>query len=448
MPRDLADLTDAMLTAARRAGADAADAVAIDSASVSIEVRQGKLEQAERSESLDIGLRVFIGQRQAIVSSSDARDATLAQMAERAVAMAREAPVDPTSGLADPGQVSATRDAAALDLWDDGPEPSAADLETAARMAEAAALAVPGITQSQSADASHTRRHVHMAATNGFSAGNRRTDHSLSATAISGTGTTMQRDWDHDSRIHRADLRDAAAIGRRAGERATAMQGATRPPTGTWPVLFDERIAGSLISHLTSAINGQAIARGQSWLLNALHHPVLPDHLTLTEDPHRRRVPGSRLWDGEGLATTKKAIVQAGILTGWTLDLATGRKLHLPSTANAARSVGSPPAPSLSNLHLTPGAHSRDDLIAQMGEGLYVTSLIGSTINPNTGDYSRGASGFWVKGGQISHPVHECTVAGSLPAMLRRIIPANDARQHISWVIPSLLIDGMVIAGA
>lgn len=257
----------------------------------------------------------------------------------------------------------------------------------------------------------------------------------------------MERDWDHDGRIHQADLRSAEEIGQIAGQRAVARLGATRPKTGIYPVLFDERIASSLIGHLLGAINGSAIARGSSWLRDALGQQVLPKGLSVIEDPHRRRVSGSRLFDAEGLATRVNRIVDDGVLTGWTLDLATARKLGLESTANASRSAGSGPSPSVTNIALTPGTASREDLIALMGTGLLVTSMIGSTINPNTGDYSRGASGFWVENGEITHAVNECTIAGNLRDMLLRIVPANDARTHLSRVIPSILIDGMVLAG-
>jgi len=447
MTMALTDLTAAMLTAARAAGADAADAIAIRSTSISVEVRGGKLDEAQRAEGIDLGLRVFIGQCSAIVSSSDQRPATLARMAERAVAMAREAPPDPTQGLADPGQLGTRRDYAALDLCDPGPEPDAASLQQAALTAEAAAMAVPGVTQMESSGAGHGRYNVALAATNGLSVDYSRTDFGLSATAISGTGTGMERDYDYDSRLHRADLRDAQDIGHSAGMRAAAMQGARRPATGTYPVLFDERVAASLIGHLLGAINGSAIARGSSWLRGAMGQQVLPAALSLTEDPHLPRRNASRWLDAEGLPTQRRQIVADGVLTTWTLDLATGRKLGLASTANAARSAGSAPSPSVTNIALTQGTASKADLLGQMGTGLLVTQMIGSTINPNTGDYSRGAAGFWVEQGQITHPVNEITIAGNLRDMLGRIVPANDARTHLGRVVPSLLIDAMVIAG-
>jgi PmbA protein len=266
--------------------------------------------------------------------------------------------------------------------------------------------------------------------------------------AFTGEGTAMERDWAAEGRTFAADMPEAEGIGRLAAERALMRAGAVKPRTGTFPVLFDERVASSLIGHLLSAANGMAVARGATWLRKALGQQVLPKGLNVIEDPHRPRIAASRPFDGEGLPTQRRMIVEDGILMGWTLDLATARKLGMASTANASRGVSSPPSPATGNIDLTPGTASRADLIAQMGTGLLVTSMIGSTINPTTGDYSRGAAGFWVENGQISHPVNECTIAGNLRDMLLRIIPANDARAHLSTRVPSILMDGMTLAGA
>ncbi|WP_085047216.1 TldD/PmbA family protein, partial [Brevirhabdus pacifica] len=312
---------------------------------------------------------------------------------------------------------------------------------------EAAALEVPGISKIDTASAAYGARRLHLAATNGFSGGYSRTDRALSCVAITGEGTGMERDYAGEVRIFQSDLPSPEEIGRLAAERTIARAGARQPGTGTYPVLFDERVSGSLIGHLLAAINGSAIVRGSSWLRDAMDQPVLPDALSLVEDPHRPRVGGSRPFDGEGLPTARRAIVEDGVLRGWTLDLSSARKLGLASSANASRGVSSPPSPSAGNVTLTPGSHSRDDLVAQMGTGLLVTSMIGSSINPNTGDYSRGASGFWVENGEIAYPVNECTIAGNLRTMLRGIIPANDARQYLGRVVPSLLVEGMTLAG-
>ncbi|GAA6191064.1 TldD/PmbA family protein [Phaeobacter sp. NW0010-22] len=441
-------ISHALLEAAQKAGAHSADAMVVQGTSVSVDVRKGALEHAERSEGTDLGLRVLLGHRQAIVSASDSSPATLTAMAERAVAMAREAPEDPYSGLAETDQLAQNTDYAALELFDPTPEPTPKMLQDDALAAEAAAAAVEGVTQVSAAGAGYGEHRVHLAASNGFSSGYARTSRSTSCVAIAGTGTGMERDYDGDGRSFQADLRDPADIGRTAGERAIQLVGARKPATGSFPVMFDERISSSLIGHLMAASNGSAIARGSSWLKDCLGEQVLPDHLSVIEDPHRKRVSGSRPFDAEGLPTQRRAVIENGILTGWTLDLSSARKLNMTSTGNAVRGVSSPPSPSSWNLELTQGAQSRADLMRDMGTGLLVTSMIGSTINPNTGDYSRGASGFWIENGEIAYPVNECTIAGNLRDMLMRIIPANDARTHLSRVVPSLLIEGMTLAGS
>ncbi len=447
MTQSLADLTAQILDAARKAGAQSADAIAVDGTSVNIEVRGGKLENAERSEGIEIGLRVLLGQQQACVSSSDTRPEALVLMAERAVAMAKEAPIDRFAGLAEPSQIATDTDCARLELFDASEEPDPAALQLDSIRAEAAAMEVQGISQVQTASAAYSRRRIHLAATNGFAGGYERTDRSIVCTAISGTGAAMERDYDYDARIFQADLKSAELIGRTAAERAVARQGARRPKTGTYPVLFDEKISSSLIGHLIAAINGSMIARGSSWARDLLGKQVLPTELSLIEDPHRPRTSGSRLFDSEGLPTSRRAIVDKGILTGWTLDLSTARQLGLESTANASRGTSAPPSPSAGNLELTFGDKTHTDLLRDMGTGLLVTSMIGSTINPNTGDYSRGATGFWVENGEIAYPVNEVTIASNLKDMLRRIVPANDGERHLSRVVPSLLVDGMTLAG-
>lgn len=448
LPARLAPLADALLKAARDAGAEAADVLVSEGQSISIDMRKGGLEHAERAEGMELGLRVLLGQRQACIASSDARPETLQAMAARAVAMAREAPEDPFAGLADPAQLSDLRDAAALDLFDPAAEPSPEALQADAARAEDAANAVAGVSQVDSASAAWGQQAVWLAASNGFAGGYVRSSRHISVVAITGSGTGMERDWCAEGRIFAADLPDAAEIGRSAGERAVARAGARKPPSGVFPVLYDERIASGLIGHLLAAINGASIARGSSWLRDAMGQRVLPQGITLTEDPLRPRRGASRPFDAEGLPARAKSLVADGVLQTWVLDLASARKLGLSSTGNAARGVSAPPSPSTTNLLLTQGADSKQDLLRDMGTGLLITSLIGSTINPTTGDYSRGASGFWVENGQIAYPVNECTIAGNLRDMLLRIVPANDARDHASAVVPSLLVDALTIAGA
>lgn len=445
---DLPDLAQKLLDVAKSAGAQAADVVLFSSESRSIEVRDQALEHAESEEALELGLRVLMGQKQAMVSISDSSDEALAEMAARAVVMANLAPDDPYIGLAEPDLLSDVRNAQGLDLSDPEPAPSAQMLEDIARRLEAASLDVPGVSKNDGAGASVYRADVHLANSNGFAGGYGLSQFSTSASAISGDGLEMESDYAFEARTHFADLPAPEVVGRLAGTRAVERAGARKPPTGAYPVLYDERIASSLIGHLLSAVNGASIARGSSWLRDAMGETVLPASLSITEDPFRPRVFGSRPFDAEGLRKTRSDIVKDGVLQRWTLDLATSRQLGLESTANASRSPGGAPSPSLTNIALTQGTASRAELLAEMGTGLLITSMIGSTINATTGDYSRGAAGFWVEKGEITYPVNECTVAGNLRDMLMTLTPANDARTHLSRVVPSLRVEGLTIAGA
>ncbi|EBA02596.1 PmbA [Rhodobacterales bacterium HTCC2150] len=447
MAENLANMAKALIKAAKGAGADAADALVVEGQSVSIDVRAGALEQAERAEGIDLGLRVLIGQRQAIVSFSDANPDLFEGMAERAVAMAREAPEDPYIGLADPDQLAKDYDVDALEMFDPSAAPSPAELQDDAMRCEAAALAVSGISQVSGCGSGYGAQKVHLEMSNGFSGGYRRSSRSTSCVAITGSGTEMERDYAGESRIFQADLPSPEEIGALAAERTIARAGARKPNTGAYPVVYDERISSGLIGHLLGAVNGASVARGSSWLRDKLGEQVLPKGMSIIENPHRVRISGSKPFDGEGLATARRMVVEDGILQGWTLDLASAKKLGMQSTANASRGTSSAPSPSIGNIELTAGSKSRAELLAEMGTGLLITSMIGSSINPTTGDYSRGASGFWVENGEIQYPVNECTVAGNLHEMLAGIEVANDGQSHLSRVVPSILVQGLILAG-
>lgn len=446
-PYPLSDIADRLLGAAQAAGADAADTVVTEDMSLSVDVLNGALEHAERSEGREAGLRVFVGKRQACVSAASFSDTSIAAMAERAVAMARTAPEDRFSGLAEPSDLARAWDIDAFELNDPAPEREPAELKDDALAAEASALQVAGVTKVASATAAVGRRRFHLSASNGFSGGYTRSSQHVSCVAITGHGTEMERDYFGEVRTFRADLPPPDEIGRVAGERAVARAGARKPPTGAFPVLFDERVASSLIGHLLSAVNGSAVARGASWLSDAMGEPILPSGLSVIEEPHRPRVSGSKPFDAEGLPTRNRYIVEDGRLVGWTLDLATGRQLDMQSTANAARGGAQPPSPANHNITLTQGGSDPVGLMRDMGQGLLVTSMIGASISPTTGDYSRGASGFWIENGEVTYPVNECTVAGNLRDLLRTLVPSNDARTHQSRVIPSCLVEGLTIAG-
>ena len=445
MPNDATlDLLSGLIGRARQAGADAADAVLFDSTSLSVSYRLGKLEHVERSEGGNLGLRVFIGKRMAIVSSSDRRQAALDEIVDRAVAMARAVPEDPYCGIADPDQLAT--ELPDLDLIDPD-EPSAETLSDRAREAEEAALAVAGVTNSEGASASFGRSLAVMVASNGFSRITGSTGSSISVSAIAGGGTAMETDYDHTSAVHAGDMETAAKVGRTAGERAIGRLGARKAATARVPVIYDPRVSRSLLGHLVGAITGGAIARGTSFLKDSMGQDVFAPGISVIDDPHIRRGLRSRPCDSEGVANRRRALIDDGRLTSWLLDLRSARQLGLPPTGHAVRGTGGPPGASPANLFLAPGTEAPEALMADIADGFYVTGLMGSSVNGVTGDYSRGASGFWIERGRIAYPVNEVTIAGNLKDMYRALVPANDLVHRTGMDAPTVRIDGMTVAG-
>ena len=439
----LTDLAERLVTAARRAGADAADAIALRSVSLAVEVREGAVEESERSEGDDVGLRAFVGRRQAVVSTNDVK-LDVAQLAERAVAMARAAPEDPFAGLADPAQLA--RDIPDLDLLD--PDlPTVALLEERAKRAESAALAVKGVTKSGGASASAGIGGMVLVTSGGFRGAYLNSAQSVSMTAIVGEGTGMERDYDYSSTLHGADLDSPEKVGRTAGERTVERLNPRKVETKRVPVVFDRRVAGSLVGHLAGAINGAAIARKTSFLKDKLGERLFAAGIDVIDDPRRKRGLRSRPFDAEGVATKRLAVVQDGVLASWFLDSATARELGFATTGHAQRGVSSTPTPGPSNLHLSAGSDTPEALIADISEGFYVTDLIGMGVNQVTGDYSRGASGFWIEHGKRSYPVSEVTIAGNLVDMFRAIVPANDLEFRFGTNAPTLRVEGLTVAG-
>ncbi|WP_431303561.1 TldD/PmbA family protein [Sediminicoccus sp. BL-A-41-H5] len=433
---------NALLEAARRAGAEQADALLVHSASLSVQRRLGAIEELERAESTDLGLRVFIGKRVAIVSGTDASPAGFAALAERAVAMARVVPEDAMATLLDAPAPGIT-----LDLGD-ALEPDADSLLARAALAEEAALAVPGVTNSEGASAGWSRGTRALATSRGFFGEYTRASHSISATALAGTGTGMQRDYDYASAAHLADLDDAALLGRRAGEQAVARLNPVRAKSARLPVLYHPRVASSLIGHLVNAINGASIARGTSFLKDALGQQILPRGMFVMDDPLRPRGPRSRPFDGEGQPGQRRALIEDGVLTTWLLDGRSAKQLGLATTGHASRGTGGPPSPAPTNLWLEPGAITPEALMADIQEGLYVTELIGMGVNGITGDYSRGAAGFMIRDGKLAEAVGEITIAGKLPEMFLAMRAANDLEFRRGSDAPTIRVDGMTLAGA
>ncbi|HEX7197929.1 MAG TPA: metallopeptidase TldD-related protein [Dongiaceae bacterium] len=438
------DLLDDLLRRARKAGADAADALLVEGASLTVAERLGRPEKLERAEGQDLGLRVLIDKRQAIVSSTDFSTRAMDELISRAVAMARVVPEDPFCGIADPSEIATS--IPDLDL-SDPEEPTTETLIERVRAGEAAARAVPGVTNSEGAEASWGRSRIALAASNGFRQGYALSHSGISVAVIAGEGTAMERDYDFSSVVHASELEDPALVGRRAGEKAVRRLNPRKVATTKVPVIFDPRVANGLVGHLAGAVNGASIARGVSFLKDKLGQRVLPAGLDIVEDPLRRRGLRSAPFDGEGLPTQRRKLVEDGVLTTWVLDLRSARQLGLKSTGNASRGTSGPPSPSTRNLHLEPGPLSPKELMADIASGFYCTELIGFGINNVTGDYSRGAAGFWIEKGEIAYPVSEITIAGNLKDMFLNLTPANDLVFRYATNAPTIRIEGLTVAG-
>jgi PmbA protein len=440
----LSTLAQRLVEAARRAGADAADAVAMRGISQGVEVRDGRVEESERSEGDDVGLRVLVGQRQAVVSTNDVSGDGVARLAERAVAMARVAPDDKYAGLADPSLLA--RELPDLDLLDPV-VPSTADLERRASEAEAAAMNVKGVSKSGGASASVGIGGMVLVTSTGFHGSYLRSSHGISMTAIVGDGTAMERDYDYTSAPHAADLRTPESVGRTAGERTVARANPRKVETCKVPVVFDPRVSGSLVGHLSAAINGAAIARKTSFLRDRLGEQLFAKNIRIIDDPLRRRGLRSQPFDAEGVNVKRLALIDEGVLTTWLLDCATARELGLATTGHAHRGVSSSPSPGPYNLHLEAGEASPTELISDIKQGFYVTDLIGSGVNGVTGDYSRGASGFWIENGKMTYPVSEVTIAGHLLQIFKSMVPANDLEFRYGVNAPTVRIEGLTLGG-
>ena len=439
----LIDRAERLVKAARSAGADAADAVALRSLSLGIEVREGAVEESESAESDDFGLRVLVGKRQAVVSSNDL-SGDIAAFAQRAVAMARAAPEDKFAGLAEEALLA--HDFPDLDLTDNT-LPNVQQLEAMARAAEQAALAVKGVAKSGGASASAAVGGMVLVTSDGFRGAYLGSSHGISMTAIAGEGTGMERDYDYSSVRHAADLESAGTIGRNAGERAVARINPRKVSTRKVPVVFDRRAAASFVSHLANAVNGASVARKTSFLRDKMGQKIFADGIRIVDDPLRKRGMRSRPFDGEGVAGKRLALVEDGVLRSWILDCATARELGLTTTGHAQRGASSTPSPGGSNLHLEGGRVSVDDLIADIKDGFFVTDMIGMGVNMVTGDYSRGANGFWIENGKRTFPVSEVTIAGSLLDMFRMLTPANDLEFRYATNSPTLRVEGLTVAG-
>ena len=444
MSGEMLERLQGLLARAKKAGADTGDAVHVESRSLSVAQRLGAPEKLERSESADVGLRVFVGKKQAIVSSSDISDDALGELAERAVAMAAAVPEDPHCGLADAEQLAT--EFPTLDMCD-AHEPDAETLIDWANRAEDAARAVDGVTNSEGAEAGWGQARVSVIASNGFAQTYAGSHYSLSASVLAGTGTGMERDYDYTGAVYGDDLESPEEIGRSAGERTVKRLNPKKVASGTVPVIYDPRVSRSLVNHFANAVNGAAIARDTSFLKECMGEQIFPDNINIIDDPHRHRGLRSKPFDGEGLPNERRSIIEDGVLTTWFLDLRSARQLGLETTGHASRGAGSPPSPSATNLYMDNGSISRDDMIGEIKSGLYVTELIGFGVNGLTGDYSRGAAGFWIEDGELAYPVSEVTIAGNLKDMFLGLTAADDLNLRYGVDAPTLRIEGMTLAG-
>ena len=442
---DAEAILSTLLADAKAAGADAADAVLYNAVSSAVSWRMGKLEDVERSESADLGLRVMIGQRQASVSTTDHSPASLKELATRCAAMAKAAPEDKYCGLA-PADRLAKGPYKDLDLGDYN-EPATAALKARAAECEAAALEVPGVSNSSGAGASYGEGRKWLMTSAGFFGESGGANHSVSVSVLAKDENGMERDYDYDSKTHYADMKAPSLIGQNAGERTVARLSPRKVKSRSAPVIFDNRLSRSLLSSLAGAVNGAAIARGVSFLKDKMGEQIFAASINIIDDPHIARGPGSRPFDGEGVANDRIDLIKDGVLTSWFLNASQARQLGLETNARATRGTGGAPGSASTNLYLERGARSPQQLMTDAGEGLLVTDMFGPQVNPNTGDYSVGCSGFWFEKGAIAHPVSEITIAGNILAMYENLQPANDLEFLGSTNAPSVLIDTMTIAG-
>jgi PmbA protein len=438
--------TTDMCTLAKACGADAADAIYSCDASTSVEMRLGKLEDVQSAVGQGIALRVFVGQQSATVSTADMNGSEIRDLVERAVAMARQAPADPYAGLA-PQDRLMRGPAPDLQL-DDNSEPDPPAMRAMALAAEDAARAVSGVTNSEGGSAGHGRVRIALATSDGFAGCYGMSSHSVSASVIAGSGDDMQRDYDYSSVRFAQDLEDASIVGENAGARAVARVGAGKAPSGQVPIVFDPRVGSGFVGHLLGAITGGAVARRTTFLLEKLGQRIFAPGVSIIDDPLRIRGLRSHPFDGEGLPVARMALIEDGILPNWIMDSASARQLGLQPTGHAARGGGGSPGASASNVHMAAGVVSRAELMADIKDGIYVTELIGQGVNPVTGDYSRGAAGFRIIDGALAGPIAEFTIAGNLVPMFAALVPANDLEFRYSVNVPTLRIDGMIVASA
>ena len=441
---DLSPVLKTLLSKAKACGAEQCDAIVTHGRSLSITVRGGELEDVDNSEGRDIGLRVMIGNRQACVSSSDLSETSMDILAQRAVAMAKLAPEDPYCGLAPKGLLA--KDRQNLELFDAHimtPE----SLKARALDVERAANSVKGVLQSEGANASWATSGIYFMTSDGFADGWRSSRHGISVSAIAEKDGAMERDYDYDGTRWFSDLREPDAIGRLAGKRAIERLNSQQLKSGAMPIVFDRRVSGSLVGAFLGAINGQAIARGMSFLKDKMDTQLFSGAINIIDDPLMKRGHGSRPWDGEGIGVQARHLIENGVLKSWLLNTSAAKQLGLETTGHGSRGIGSPPSVSSTNTFIPAGSQTPEALIAEMGNGMVITEMFGPSLNSNTGDYSVGVAGYCVENGKQTFPVSEVTIAGNLLEVFPTLTVANDLVFDGSTVAPTLRVEGLTLAG-
>ena len=449
MSRQLFNLADKIIEFTKKFGEVQSEVVIKKNKDITAEARKKNIDFSEVSHSTSISLRVIYNNKSALVSTSSTSESNLKKLASKALEIAKDSLENPYDTIAQQFEFADSSKIKNLEIFDNKTDKSKniSFFEELAIAADKASSNDAKITNTDGSSAGRSDSEYILCTSNGFKDGYKKSSFYISSSAIAAKNKKMEREFAFEQRTYLEDLPNPSKIGELAAERAINMLGATKPTTGNYPVIFNERISSSIVGHILSAINGETIIRGSSWLLKSLNKNIIPEKYSLIEDPHILRLSGSRPFDAEGLKTKRNKFIDNGVLKSWVMDLKTSSQLGLKSTANAIRSNSSLPYPGVGNIELVGGDLSLDDLLVMAGEGLMVCSMIGSSINQNNGDYSRGASGFWFKDGKISHPVNECTIAGNLNQMIKSMTIANDSKLHLSRRVPSILIKDMTIAG-
>lgn len=441
---EIDNVVQELLLKAKHFGATSADAVGTYGRSMGVVVRNGELEDIDNNEGCDVGLRVMVGKRQSCVSTSDTSHASLEKMAERAVAMAKLAPEDPYCGLVETSKLK--KHNPDLQLYD-STSITPKELKERALEVEASTLNVKGILQAEGANASHAHSEIFFQTSSGFSYEWMSSRHSISVSAIAELNGSMERDYDYHSARWLEDLRSTKEVGQLAGSRAIARIGSKQIKSGAMPIIFDKRISNALLSALLGAISGPSVARGVSFLKDKLGLQVFDDKIQIIDDPQIIRGHGSRLYDGEGIIPIKRSLIKNGVLQTWLLNSSSARQLNQETTGHASRNISSPPGVSSTNAYIANGSSSPEEIIKQITNGLLITEMFGPSLNGNTGDYSVGVSGFKIENGQKAHPVSEVTVAGNLSEIYKSLTAANDLEFNSAIVSPTLLAQGLTVAG-